>query len=658
MYPKEIKLNEKVALKLGIKSSLPKAKECIGLLYLIWKSSGQKFEYVYTKELENKILIRDDILNNILNYLESTGVLDIERTILEEKINNNYLFKSHIESLKVAFELVWKISIFEFEDKSKPYSAERTGGIRYNKKIKFTKNMDIIDTIIITSEKEYLKVLYNWIIGVEEVNKDIEASIITILSLISEEAIYRIRISQEDEINFNMSGIYEVLKDEKSVIVGDYKENMGSLRILHTILKEGLNPYIKKEGSKEVTLKENIDETFIKNYSERINAYFDLSRVDLDVIIYSEDNNIDNDESKEDMATYEEDRKLNNEKWTQKIYFGPPGTGKSYNVSKEILEHQIGAGLNLQDNEEYNSTFVYRTTIYPEYSYYDFIGNIMPVVEGEKITYDFKPGVFTLALSKALDVLERNIPVYLVIEEMSRGNIASVFGDIFQLLDRDENGISEYRIDNNIISNYLAKEEIGEYKIDPDNKESNIKEIYLPSNLNIVGTVNTSDQNVFVMDTAFKRRFEFEYVDIDPIESNEPGEFLNEYIFELGKFKYSWNNFYVVLNDYIVTELELPEDKQIGQFFIKFYKDSPEENYKQMKNKLLLYLWEDIELIKMTKNNLFDEHYKSFSSIYKAFKKGINVFHDDFLVKLTRIDINDENIEENINKIEVNYDED
>lgn len=658
MYPKEIKLNEKVALKLGIKSSLPKAKECIGLLYLIWKSSGQKFEYIYTKELENKVLIRDDILNNILNYLESTGVLDIERRILEEKINNNYLFKSHIESLKVAFELVWKICIFEFEDKSKPYSAERTGGIRYNKKIKFTKNMDIIDTIIITSEKEYLKVLYNWIIGVEEVNKDIEASIITILSLMSEEAIYRIRISQEDEINFNMSGIYEVLKDEKSVIVSDYKENMGSLRILHTILKEGLNPYIKKEGSKEVRLKENIDETFIKNYSERINAYFDLSRVDLDVISYSEDNNIDYEESKEDMATYEENRKSNNDKWTQKIYFGPPGTGKSYNVSEEILEHQISAGLNLEDNEEYNSTFVYRTTIYPEYNYYDFIGNIMPVVEGEKITYNFKPGVFTLALSKALDVLKSNIPVYLVIEEMSRGNIASVFGDIFQLLDRDENGISEYRIDNDIISDYLSKEQIAEYQIESEDSTVIKKEIYLPSNLNILGTVNTSDQNVFVMDTAFKRRFEFEYVDIEPIKDNKTGEFLNEYKFELGKSKYSWNNFYVVLNNYIVTELDLPEDKQIGQFFIKFYEDSPEENDKQIQNKLLLYLWEDIELIKMTENKLFDKEYKSFSSIYKAFKKGINVFHDDFLVKLTKIDIKDENIEENINKIEVKYDED
>ena len=323
----------------------------------------------------------------------------------------------------------------------------------------------------------------------------------------------------------------------------------------------------------------------------------------------------------------------------QKIFFGPPGTGKSYNVSKEILEEQIKIGLIAEKSKEYDSRYVYRTTIYPDYSYYDFIGNIMPIVDDDgKITYDFNPGVFTLALAKSLELRDSNIPIYLVLEEISRGNIASIFGDIFQLLDRDKDGKSEYKIDNDIISDYLTKEEIVEYKIGlKDSKNENKKkEIYLPTNFNILGTVNTSDQNVFVMDTAFKRRFDFEYVDIDPVKDDINGKYLNQFEFKLDELKYNWINFYKQLNKYIIVELELPEDKQIGQFFFllqileKIDKGSYKENYKQLQNKLLQYLWEDIHLITIVDNNLFKEKYKSFSQVYKDFGEEKNVFSDNF----------------------------
>lgn len=315
--------------------------------------------------------------------------------------------------------------------------------------------------------------------------------------------------------------------------------------------------------------------------------------------------------------------------WSQKIFFGPPGTGKSYNVTQKILEEQIEIGLILEGTKEYDENFVFRTTVYPEYSYYDFIGNIMPVVKDKNITYDFKPGVFTLALSKALKLSDKGIPIYLIIEEMSRGNIASIFGDIFQLLDRDEDGISEYKIDNDIISEYLAKDGVEEYSDSEDKK----KEIYLPSNLNIFGTVNTSDQNVFVMDTAFKRRFEFEYVDIDPVVDKK-GQYLNKFEFKLDGISYEWNNFCIVLNEYIVEQLKLQEDKQLGQFFIKFNRGDDEENYKQLQNKLLPYLWDDIHLINMSENSLFNTNYTSFSKVYKNFGEHINVFNDEFIKKL------------------------
>lgn len=391
---------------------------------------------------------------------------------------------------------------------------------------------------------------------------------------------------------------------------------------------------------------------FIKGLRAKTHEYLDVE----------EEFDTFKEESEEDKEN-EQNIKVDNEKCIQRIYYGPPGTGKSYNLSKEILEHQMDLKLIPEDSKEYNSDYVFRTTIYPDYSYYDFIGNIMPIVDGENITYDFKPGIFTLALRKALKVVDKNIPVYLVIEEMSRGNITSIFGDVFQLLDRDGNGVSEYQIDNDIIADYLIKENIAEYEIEPEGDKTIKQEIYLPSNLNIVGTVNTSDQNVFVMDTAFKRRFEFKYIDIDPVRDEKTGEYLNEYKFIMGEFKYSWNDFYVKLNDYIIKELELPEDKQIGQFFIKFDENTEEENsvdeenYKQIQNKLLQYLWEDVHLISMTENKLFKEEYMSFSNVYKDFGNHVNVFNNKLIETLSKENIKEDIMENEPSENVVTYEE-
>lgn len=365
----------------------------------------------------------------------------------------------------------------------------------------------------------------------------------------------------------------------------------------------------------------------LKTLKMDIEIKYDLNKVDNKTHLISEE---PTDYNKEQKLVLEPSNFFN-----QKILFGPPGTGKSFNTSKEILNHQINVKLIPENSKAYDSEYVYRTTIYPEYSYYDFIGSVMPTVEDENITYDFKPGTFTLALAKALEVSDRNVPVYLVIEELSRGNIASIFGDVFQLLDRKD-GKSEYEIDNEVISKYLSDKEIVEYAVSSEEDGTTKKEIYLPHNLNILGTFNTSDQNVFVMDTAFKRRFEFEYVDIDPVKDKDTGNYLNELSFTLDRNIYSWTDFYQELNTFIVDDLQLPEDKQVGQFFVKFDKNNSKENYKQIQNKLLQYLWEDIHLINITENSLFKTEYKTFSKLYKDFGKHINVFNDKFIRKLSK----------------------
>nr|DAL16325.1 MAG TPA_asm: 5-methylcytosine-specific restriction enzyme subunit [Caudoviricetes sp.] len=293
----------------------------------------------------------------------------------------------------------------------------------------------------------------------------------------------------------------------------------------------------------------------------------------------------------------------------QKIYYGAPGTGKSYEILKYLKEKQI--------SDEY----IFRVTFHPEYTYSDFVGQILPTVKKNgEVSYDFAKGVFTLALEKAYQDTSKE--VFLIIEEMSRGNCSAIFGDIFQLLDRDnvgtEKGWSKYFINNPII----AKDIIA---LTDDR-------IKLPANLSILGTVNTSDQNVFVMDTAFKRRFEWEYISTKPVKEN--GINLNAADIDLNngktKIRINWIDLYGTLNKFISSseKLGLGEDKQIGQFFIEF--DS--ESYKEkIKNKLLHYLWFDIQGASYkTEVKLFDDSITNFSDLYDKYEDDEKIFSDDF----------------------------
>lgn len=327
-----------------------------------------------------------------------------------------------------------------------------------------------------------------------------------------------------------------------------------------------------------------------------------------------------------------------------RIYFGAPGTGKSYGIKKFIQENGI---------ESYSDKIahpnVFRITLHPEFGYNDFIGQVMPVIKriegsgnSSTIEYEFTPQMFTKALAKAFQVRANGEPVFLILEEMSRANVASVFGDLFQLLDRDTDGISEYKIDNSLIASVVFGENNSDEKI------------YLPENIYIIGTVNTSDQNVYVMDTAFKRRFEFEYLATTEIALHN-GLALNDFHFKLSntdgnELNFTWINLMDKLNKFIVMSEEkgglgLPEDKQLGQFFIKFKtpmaldQDADDEalskindyNRNQITGKLLQYLWNDIEEAAYSTNKLFTEEVNSFGQLYSLAKQGKNFFSQEFL---------------------------
>ena len=262
-----------------------------------------------------------------------------------------------------------------------------------------------------------------------------------------------------------------------------------------------------------------------------------------------------------------------------KIYYGIPGCGKSYKIKKDLEAKNVP-----QEN-------IFRTTFYLDYSNSDFVGQILPKVEGDNVKYEHNPGPFTKALTRAFNT---NDMVYLIIEEINRGNAAAIFGDLFQLLDRKKeddsyglSGESEYPITNEFIESYLKKNVDGGY-----DKEV----IYIPNNLTILATMNTSDQNVFPLDTAFKRRWDMERVEGD-IDACEFKDYYIPYT------EITWQNFQEEVNKKI-SECSLngliTEDKQLGPWFASkdmFVKEENQGDKKRLKKfvyNIMDYIYNDV----------------------------------------------------------------
>ena len=272
----------------------------------------------------------------------------------------------------------------------------------------------------------------------------------------------------------------------------------------------------------------------------------------------------------------------------QQIFYGAPGTGKSHSVKKVT-------GELLEDGTEVERDNVFRTTFHPDTDYASFVGCYKPTMKPttneqktitgkkEEIVYEFVPQVFTDAYVYAYNNPDKD--TYLVIEEINRGNCVQIFGDLFQLLDR-KRGVSEYKIKaDKDLATYLleAKDDKGNDILTDKIGILNGK-LCLPANLNILATMNTSDQSLFPMDSAFKRRWEWEYVVIDYDEPKSKGF---EIILSEDK-KYNWCDFIKQVNKRIFA-LTQSEDKEMGNFFIK-----NSINAEQFKSKVMFYLWYEV----------------------------------------------------------------
>ncbi len=287
------------------------------------------------------------------------------------------------------------------------------------------------------------------------------------------------------------------------------------------------------------------------------------------------------------------------------IYYGAPGCGKSYFVKQKY---------------EVSNNIVLRTTFHPEYSNSDFVGQITPKIDEEKnVVYEFNPGIFTMALINAFN--HPNSGVILVIEEINRGNASAIFGDVFQLLDRNHSGKSIYSIDNENLVSFINQKIKG-----------SISKIYLPTNLSIVATMNTSDQNISPLDTAFKRRWNL--IKIKNVFTKD-NDLANLFV---PMTDLTWKEFVEKINSYIIDNSEqlniFGEDKCIGVYFVgknelsNIPNDETDDGIKANKlfsEKVLFYIWNDIA--KLSPLLWFKPEYKTFDSIIDGFEKnGIDIF--------------------------------
>ena len=271
------------------------------------------------------------------------------------------------------------------------------------------------------------------------------------------------------------------------------------------------------------------------------------------------------------------------------LLYGVPGAGKSHHIAKQYCAD----GRRME-----------RVVFHPDYTYSDFVGQILPRIVNEELKYVFVPGPFTRMVEKAWK--DPGNYYYLIIEEINRGNAPAIFGEIFQLLDRKEAdnypedvvGESEYGISNYEVADIVY--------------ENSDHEVKIPSNLFILATMNTADQNVFTLDTAFQRRWQMEHIP-------------NKFVFEEGSHaldpiqgtKVNWGTFAMVINDQIIEnnrDISSSEDKRLGTFFVK----KNELNAEIFPEKVLKYLWDDA--FKMERELVFDSGFGSLEQVIEVYE--------------------------------------
>jgi len=669
-YPNQIKQRRQIDALTGIKSSLDHIRSVIALIYLLYVANERK-SFVRYSISDGAHIKMDPILLASIEKLMGKGNL-------ETVVNNNPLLTKQYEPLYVGITLLMKLGHLKMDGKQS--TAERTGGIRYPKQLYFANNIIVLDLILngFPDEVRY-EALFEWLQNKKSSNRDFEERVCMFLTTCTIFTQFKLRDNTNKELFFQTEGIYSAIKEsDDEVLYADSHEFVGPTRIYNNVLGEELEPWVDINrsvlGFKD---KKNPD---AKSISDMISTTLNIFSVKNDAAV------IDNDFEVDDLAEAPANTLGNNT--LQQIYYGAPGTGKSHEIKKKT-----------------KGEAVIRTTFHPDSDYSTFVGaykptmddvdaKVVPVILGEsgtvfnknegtykekRIVYQFVMQAFLKAYLGAwkkyaeADGNEVN-PQFLVIEEINRGNCAQIFGDLFQLLDRGDNGFSEYPIeaDNDLQreierafiehKDYKLKEGVkinveGAVKDYTSNYGATLSEdiqsgrvLLLPSNLFIWATMNTSDQSLFPIDSAFKRRWDWRYIPIAQ-GKNEDG---TEKKWEIeGQGENSWWTFIQGINE-VIDVTTHSEDKKLGFFFCKAQDGVVKKE--TFVNKVVFYLWNDVFKVYGFKSEIFDKKGKDDKTekiTFKSFYNGdgsvneetMSVFVKNVMAKASKESTDSENLD-------------
>lgn len=294
--------------------------------------------------------------------------------------------------------------------------------------------------------------------------------------------------------------------------------------------------------------------------------------------------------------------------FSQIIYYGVPGSGKSNKIDDDLADIPEEQKL--------------RVVFHPEYTNADFVGQIQPLIESDGVEYKFRAGPFSRIIKRAYQNPQKKF--YLIIEEINRGNAAAIFGDLFQLLDRDESGFSKYPIENLDINAFIRSQShtctdkvLASTVIVGNTEFTELTGIRLPPNLSLLATMNTSDQNVFTLDNAFQRRWDMKLVENRFGDTQQEKKQRDAEIAGTG---ITWGSFQTKINEEIrmrsaESGLSSMEDRRMGCWFVKNAGGKiPADVFAE---KVLKYLWDDA--FRFSRGEVFSPDYQTLEELENGF---------------------------------------